>query len=328
MGIDHRLVARFGRQVLSELGLVPKNMGGSTVEQIFGVGNTSAFPKNAIIDALDFLEEDIYDTYGATCEIPRNRMNAEYLVLAPISDYMMEAETLMGIAMVMDAIGCDWTVSTEYCDAINYGLFYDDRVLMTVLDKIIQEAKRLCVKTVVIGECGHATRAAKGYWSSHPDSEGIEIKSILEVTADAIRGGCIAPNPSLNAQRIVLHDPCNIVRGCGIFKPQREILEACSLDFVEMQPNGRRNYCCGGGGGLVIADDLETFRNEVIGKVKAEQIQASGAEIVCAPCANCKKMLRELVSHYRLPVSVVGIHDLVAKSLAVEAPPRRESAVA
>lgn len=328
MGIDHRLVARFGRQVLSEMGLVPQNMGKSTLEQIFGIGNTSAFPKAAIVDTLDFLEEDIYDTYGVKCTIPRDKQNADYLMLAPVSDYMMEAETLMGISMVLDRMGVDWTVSTEYCDAINYGLFYDDRVLMSVLDKIIQEARRLKVKTVIIGECGHATRAALGYWKSHLHAGGIEVKSILQVTSEAIQQGVVSPKREKNPERIVLHDPCNIVRGCGIFKPQREILEACSMEYVEMRPNGRYNYCCGGGGGIVITEDQEKFRLEVPGKVKAKQIAESNAEIVCAPCANCKKMLREVVDYYKLPVSVVGIHDLMAKALSEEKPSHIETAVA
>jgi Fe-S oxidoreductase len=320
MGIDHRLVARFGRQVLSEMGIVPQNMGGSTHEQIFGIGNTSAFPRPAIIDALEFLEEDTYDTYGLKCTFPQDKEGAEYLIFHPVSDYMMEAETLMGIGIVMDLIGHDWSVSTYYADAINYGLFFDDGALMMVLDKMVQETKRLKAKKVVIGECGHATRSALGYWKSHFESEGIEIMSILQVTAEALRQGKLSPKREKNPQKIVLHDPCNIVRGCGIITPQREILEACSMDYVEMKPNGVKNYCGGGGGSIVICEDLEPFRNQVAGKVKADQIKVSGAEMVCAPCANCKKMLRELVDHHKLPVTVIGLHDLLAKSLMVEAP--------
>jgi hypothetical protein len=30
-----------------------------------------------------------------------------------------------------------------------------------------------------------------------------------------------------------------------------------------------------------------------------------------APCANCKKQLKELVAHYELPCRVVGLHDLI-----------------
>jgi len=118
------------------------------------------------------------------------------------------------------------------------------------------------------------------------------------------------------------------VRGCGIYTPQREILEACAVEFVEMQPNGRYNYCCGGGGSIVITEDLYDFRVRVAGKVKADQIRVSEAQMVCAPCANCKKMLRELVEFYELPVTVVGIHDLVARSLAAETPVKKRQAVA
>ncbi len=318
MGIDHRLVARFGRQVLSKMGVVPQNMGGSTNEQIFGVGNTSAFPRPAIIDALEFLEEDTYDTYGLKCVFPQDKEGSEYVIFHPVSDYMMEAETLMGVGITLDLIGLDWTVSTYNADAINYGLFFDDSALITVLDKMVQEAKRLKAKKVIIGECGHATRSALGYWKSHFESEGIEIMSILQVTAEALRQGKLSPNREKNPQKVVLHDPCNIVRGCGIVTPQREILESCVMEYVEMKPNGMKNYCCGGGGSIVICEDLEPFRNEVAGKVKAKQIAESGAEMVCAPCANCKKMLRELVDHYKLPVTVIGIHDLMAKSLATE----------
>ena len=43
------------------------------------------------------------------------------------------------------------------------------------------------------------------------------------------------------------------------------------------------------------------------------QVQAlrRGAEIVVAPCANCKKQLKELVEYYELPCRVMGLHDLI-----------------
>ena len=62
-------------------------------------------------------------------------------------------------------------------------------------------------------------------------------------------------------------------------------------------------------------DELHEFRMNVAGKTKAEQIQASGAQIVVSPCANCKKQLRELMNHYKLPVQVVGVHDLILRAI-------------
>ena len=62
-----------------------------------------------------------------------------------------------------------------------------------------------------------------------------------------------------------------------------------------MTPNRRDNICCGGGGGTVSMDELRPYRTLVGGKAKAEQIRATGAKYCVAPCANCKKQLRELM---------------------------------
>jgi len=86
-------------------------------------------------------------------------------------------------------------------------------------------------------------------------------------------------------------------------------------NFIDMHPNRSNNYCCGGGGGLVSLDETFDFRMQVAGKTKAEQIAASGAEIVATPCANCKKQLRELVDYYKLPVQIVGVHDLILRAI-------------
>ncbi len=51
-----------------------------------------------------------------------------------------------------------------------------------------------------------------------------------------------------------------------------------------------------------------------MGKRKAEQIRATGARLVVAPCANCKKQLREVCEDNGLEdVQVVGFHDLLLK---------------
>ena len=51
------------------------------------------------------------------------------------------------------------------------------------------------------------------------------------------------------------------------------------------------------------------------GKLKAEQMKATGADIVVAPCANCKKQLRELIDYYDLPIQLKGLHDLLYEAV-------------
>ncbi|MCK4371637.1 MAG: hypothetical protein KAW61_00760, partial [candidate division Zixibacteria bacterium] len=51
------------------------------------------------------------------------------------------------------------------------------------------------------------------------------------------------------------------------------------------------------------------------GKIKADQIRESGCKILVAPCANCKKQLRELVEDQGIDCEVAGLHDLIYKAI-------------
>ena len=82
-----------------------------------------------------------------------------------------------------------------------------------------------------------------------------------------------------------------------------------------MTPNGENNICCGGGGGTVSIDEIRPYRTTIGGKLKADQIRKSGCEILVAPCANCKKQLRELVEDQKINCQVVGLHDLIYKAI-------------
>ena len=124
-------------------------------------------------------------------------------------------------------------------------------------------------------------------------------------------------DPDIVTERVTYHDPCNIARSGWIVEQPRQILRSFVKDFVEMTPRGRANYCCGGGGGLVSMDETHEWRMKIAGRVKAEQIRATGAEMVVAPCANCKKQLKELVDYYELPCRVVGLHDLVLRAIDI-----------
>ncbi len=316
IGIDHGLMTHLGRYILSEAGIAPKGLVVSVREQLEGAsGNTSAIPLPALLDNLEFLQDELRDMKGAAVNFPVDQEDAEYIFLPAVSDYLMEADTLMGNAAVLHAAGTSWTIGSKYFDGINYGLFYNDWILERIIHKLAGEAHRLKAKKILIGECGHAARTARQFLPAFAGEQSLPVVSILELTWQAIQQGKLKLSPTTITERVTYHDPCNIARSGWIVDQPRHLLRSFVSDFVEMNPHGRENYCCGGGSGLVSLDETYEFRMKVSGKTKAEQIRASGAQIVATPCANCKKQLRELMDFYKLPVQVVGVHDLVLRAI-------------
>lgn len=316
LGIDHGLIAHLGRYVLSEAGIAPKALVVSVREQLEGkTGNTSAIPLPALLDNLEFLQEEIQDTKGAQIPFPVDQLGAEYAFFPAVSDYLMEADTLMGNAAMLHAAGVSWTIGSHYYDGINYGLFYNDWVFERIIRKLVEEARRLQAKKILIGECGHAARSARHYVPVFAQEQSLPVVSILELAWQAAQDGKLRLDMQAIPERVTYHDPCNIARSGWIVDQPRQLLRSFVQDFVEMQPHGRENYCCGGGGGLVSLDEIHDFRMQVAGKTKAEQICATGAQIVATPCANCKEQLRELMDYYEMPVQVVGVHDLLLRAI-------------
>jgi len=323
MGIDHGLVTHLSRYILSEMDIAPKALVVATREQLEGkTGNTSAIPVPALIDTLEFLTDEIKEEKGVDVPFPVDKEGREFVFFPAVSDYLLEADTLKGIALTFRAAGEDerWTIGTGYYDGINYGLFYSDWCAERIVNKEIAETRRLGGEKILIGECGHASRSAKLFVPSFGGGkDSVPVVNIMEVTFDMLKRGRLRLDPNVVTDRVTYHDPCNIARTGWIVDQPREILRAFCRDYVDMEPKGEKNYCCGGGGGTVSIDEVRSYRTVATGKVKAEQIRRTGARYVVAPCANCKKQLRELCEDNGLEgVEVVGLHDLLYRALILD----------
>jgi Fe-S oxidoreductase len=96
----------------------------------------------------------------------------------------------------------------------------------------------------------------------------------------------------------------------------RWIVSQCCENVAEMIDSPLNNLCCGAGGGAW-AMPYEKERLDY-GKVKADQIKQTGAELVVAPCHNCRdQILKALpgahdMGNYK---ETMYIWELVAESL-------------
>jgi Fe-S oxidoreductase len=65
-------------------------------------------------------------------------------------------------------------------------------------------------------------------------------------------------------------------------------------------------------------NEIREFRMTVSGVKKREQIAATGAEYVAAACANCKRQLGQLMEHYKVGVTIGGVHDMLSRAILVD----------
>jgi Fe-S oxidoreductase len=215
-------------------------------------------------------------------------------------------------------------------DSVNYGLFYDDLQYSRIALKHYDVAKRLGVKKMLMGECGHAHKASMPIADRViPLDLHVPSESALVLLEDLVCNERIMIDPSRNNFPVTLHDPCNITRSMGIVQPQRNILKKICPQFREMHPHGVHNYCCGGGSGFAImqSNNFPDWRMRISGRKKFAQIleafqdciDPSINKYVCAPCSNCKGQIRDLLTYYdaweRTRIMYGGLVELVVNAM-------------
>jgi len=316
-GIDNSVITRKGRAIIHSLGLTPQRLLDVTNISL-ATGNTDGCGTEGFKDAIAFLEEEIEEECGLPVRIPLDVEGAEYMYVPPSGDVLVNPEATMAVAKIFHKLGISWTMSSRYFDGANYGLFTGDDAAMKAENKnYYEEVKRLRVKNLLCGECGHAYRVFKfmmekgKWWGELP----FGVTNVLPFTAKLVREGRIRLDKSKNPEPVTYHDPCNFGRSCNIVEEPRQILAAACEDFRDMTPSGTDNWCCGGGGGLAAMDNIREFRMTVSGKKKMEQIRDTGASFVATACANCKRQITQLMEHHKMDVKVGGVHDLVYTSI-------------
>jgi Fe-S oxidoreductase len=312
IGVDNGLITREIRVLFSqELGFAPEELHSlGTIKQMKTGSSTGTNP-TAVMDILEFIEEDMKDLYGLDIKLPVDKEGADILLIHNFGEYLSWPENIMAFAIIFEKAGINWTLSSGEggYDSVNYGLFYDDAQFARIALNHINMAKKLGVKKIVISECGHAHKSLMPIADRIlVDDNNIHRESTFPILEEIVFSGKIKFDPQKNDFPVTLHDPCNIVRAMGIVEPQRRILRKICPQFVEMEPHGVDNYCCGGGSGFAIfqGKNFPEWRNKISFRMKFKQtleafkdkIDPSIHKYVCAPCSNCKGAFRDGLTYY------------------------------
>jgi len=318
IGIDIPFLVRSARTLLSEMDLVPKGLR-STVDAAIQSGNNMAIPHNEFVDTILWLEEDLkMEVNDESASIPLDQPGKKIMYTLNPREPKFFPLSISAMAKVFYAAGESWTLSSKVYDVTNYAYYSgEDRLAAELTDRLVSEMQTLGSEIMVLAECGHGSRSIR--WEG-PEwierSYPFEVITAVELLADYIRSGRIKVDPAKNKLPVTLHDPCNLVRLGGVIEEQRYILKHTVSNFIEMTPNRTDNYCCGGGGGQLSMSEYNDRRLK-IGKLKADQIQRTGAKIVATPCHNCIDQIMGLNQHYGLGVEVKTLGEIVADALVL-----------
>jgi Fe-S oxidoreductase len=336
IGVDNGLITHELRKVFSqEMGIAPKELHekGSVLQ--LEVGSSTGMNALVVKDNMDFIDEDTTDKTGIEVKTPWDKEGADVLLIHNAGEILAWPENPGAFALLFNAAGISWTMSSELAayDSINYGVWYDDAQFARVAVRHAMAARKLGVKKIVLGECGHAHKALTVIADRILTGDlNIPRESSVTLMRDIIRSGKIKFDMSRNDFPVTLHDPCNMVRLMGIVSPQREVIRAVVPEerFREMEPHGVYNYCCGGGSGFAIMSghNFGDWRHLISGRRKFRQIieafsnepmDKEHPKYVCAPCSNCKGQIRDMLQYYdaweRAGIHYGGLVELVVNAM-------------
>ena len=320
-GIDIATMIATGRAVCYSQGVVPEGLA-RTTENIRTSGNQMAMANEDWVETCDWMAEEYgEEVYGL--EIPVDKKGAEYMYTVNPREPMYYPQDVGMAAEIFHVAGLDWTVPSTGWDSTNLAMFAGDRAVATIPVKAMYDkALELGVKNIVITECGHAFRSAKfegPYWVGIPGGEPpVPVIHSVELFRDIMREGKIKLKHKFQP-KVTYQDPCNVSRNGGLWDVGRELVNMLCEDFVDMTPNREHNHCCGGGGGFIPMGPPYKKLRMASGKIKAEQIRATGATHVIVPCHNCFDQINDLNKQYELGVKVVSFKEIITELMEIPA---------
>ena len=125
---------------------------------------------------------------------------------------------------------------------------------------------------------------------------GIELEVVhhTQLLNRLVREGKLTPvtdGAGAHKRSITYHDPCYIGRHNGVYTPPRELLQVLpGAEFVEMERNSERSFCCGAGGARMW---MEETIGERINDNRTNEAVGTGADQIAVGCPFCRVMLSD-----------------------------------
>ncbi len=342
-GIDTAEITIFGRELLNLIGLNIDWIA-TPAANCYRTGNHLGIQPHAFKDMIDFFVEDIEEVTGVLVEPSFNEKGADVLFITPSGDVFADpgTYTAMGYLILFHYLkskGLKVTWSTYASEGGNFGFFTSHEMMKRLNSKMYMEAKRLGVKWILGGECGHMWRVITQYMATmngpadfletpvspitgtrFEHASSTKMIHIAEFMADLIKHGELDLDPTRNDHlNVTFHDSCNTSRGMGMFEEPRYVLKSVCNNFFEMPANTikEQTFCCGSGSGLNAGENMELRMAGGLprGNAIKHVHEKNDVNMVACVCAIDRAALPTLIDYWVPGVDVTGLTELVANAL-------------
>ena len=202
-------------------------------------------------------------------------------------------KTTRAVAELLDMAGISFGVlgNGETCTGDPARRAGNEFVFQGLAQQNVETFKEYKVKKVV-STCAHCFNTLKNEYKDF----GIELEVVhhTQLLNRLVRDGKLTPvqdGAGAAKRSITYHDPCYLGRHNQVYSPPRELLQVLpGAEYVEMERNSERSFCCGAGGARMW---MEENLGERINMNRTREAVGTGADQIAVGCPFCRVMLAD-----------------------------------
>jgi Fe-S oxidoreductase len=260
-------------------------------------GNALGFPASERQKFIEKNELPIYDGTQEYC-----------LWLGCMGAYDPQGrEIVLDLVRVLRHVGVTFGVlRSEKCTGDPARRLGNDLAFSQVAEANIEKLRAAKVGKMV-SICPHCVRTIGTDWRECGGTFAIEHHSeLLARLEDRL------PARAGQGVKVAYHDPCYLGRYRGIYREPREVIGRFA-EVVDPPRSRERSFCCGAGGGQMFLGEEKGKRVNV---ARAEELVATGAEVIGTACPFCQTMFRDALGTVtETPPKLLDIAQLAAASI-------------
>jgi len=219
----------------------------------------------------------------------------------------------VALAKLMQKANIDFRILgiEEKCNGDTARRLGNEYLAQMMITENIETLNRYGVKKIVTA-CPHCLHSLKNEYKQFGGN--YEVIHHTELIEELISDGKIQIKDTGSREKLTYHDSCYLGRYNKIYDSPRKSLNFLnSFDYLEMERNKSKGFCCGAGGGRMFLEDEEGGK---INNERTKEALQTGADKIASGCPFCMTMLTDGVKHFEKSdhVEVKDIAELVLEN--------------